>query len=181
MPAPRRKTTTKRTSRKAAIDAAKAQTLLDGVAVGMSLDDSCQLAGVPRSTFFDWIRKGRQPGARKEYRDLVAKVDLALAQFKQRQLAGIDAAGGEEWQARAWLLERKFPSEFGRRTRLDSNVTVQAQPFIDASKLTLAEQEQLLRLLRKASPAQEELAEHQRPALELVAGGAIDGEVTEQS
>lgn len=148
--------------------------IVTAIRAGASLEAAAGYAGVGRQTFFDWLRKGRQTDPAPVYADLVAAVDEALAQFEVHAVGRIAKAGETEWQADAWRLERRFPDRYGRRTRVDGNVTVQAAPFIDTSKLTLDEQRTLLELLEKASPAQEQLAEGQKPALELLPGGIVE-------
>ena len=98
----------------------------------------------------------------------VEGVEEALGVFEVTANALIAKAGEEQWQAKAWQLERKFPDRYGRRTRVDGNVTVQAVPFIDTSRLSVDEGEQLLALLRKAQPQQDQLPVDGRPALELL-------------
>ncbi len=144
--------------------------IVQAVRTGSSLQGSAAYAGVPAQTFFDWLKRGRQPRAYKPYRDLVAALDEALGTFEVTANAQIAKAGDTEWQAKAWQLERKFPDRYGRRTRIDGQVSVSAVPFIDLAKLTSDEAATLLGLLRKAAPAQEELPAEGRPALELVAG-----------
>jgi hypothetical protein len=144
--------------------------IVQAVRTGSSIEGAAAYAGVPRQTFFDWLKKGRQPRARNPYRALALALDEALGTFEVTANAQIAKAGDDEWQAKAWQLERKFPDRYGRRTRIDGNVSVSAVPFVDLSKLTADEAATLLGLLRKAAPAQEELPAAGRPALELVAG-----------
>lgn len=148
--------------------------ICQAIRTGATLEGAAAYAGVPRPTFFDWLRRGRRAGARAPYSTFVANVEEALAAFEVGAMAQIAKAGSEEWQANAWRLERRFPDKYGRRTRVDGNVQVSAVPFIDLDKLTADEAATLLTLLRKAAPAQEELPATGRPALELVAGEGRD-------
>lgn len=59
-----------------------------------------------------------------------------------------------------------------QRHRFDARVEVAAVPMIDPSRGTTEELQELRRLLEKFSPARETLTEEQRPALELLPGGA---------
>lgn len=140
------------------------------VSIGVPLEDAAEYAGIPRSTFFDWLAKGRSDKSHSLYRQLADAVDQGRAQFKVNALERIQKAGETEWTADAWLLERTDPANFGRRTRVDGNVTVQAVPFVDMSKLTIEQQHQFVYLLELAQPNREELTEGQRPALELLPG-----------
>ena len=68
---------------------------------GSTNEDACALAGISEQTFYRWINE------KSDFSELVKK---ALLAFKQTHVAAI--AGSKHWQARAWLLERKFPNEF---------------------------------------------------------------------
>jgi transposase len=100
--------------------------IVQAVRTGTSLEGAASYAGVPRQTFFDWLRRGRQPRAYKPYRDLALAIDEALGVFEANANALIAKAAHEQWPAAAWQLERKFPDKYGRRTRIDGSVQVQA-------------------------------------------------------
>lgn len=101
--------------------------ILQAVRTGSSVEAAALYAGVPRQTFFDWLKKGRSgPHAYKPYRDLALSLDEALGVFEANANALIAKAAHEQWQAAAWQLERKFPDRYGRRTRIDGQVQVQA-------------------------------------------------------
>lgn len=153
-----------------AITAEKVDKILQAVRIGVSLEAAAAHAGVPKRTLFNWLAAGRKEGAKKIYRDLADQVEAANATFEVTALARITKAGEDSWQADAWRLERKFPDKYARRTKVESNVTVSAVPFIDMGRLSVEQAEQLLELLRLASPAQDQLPDNGRPVLELVAG-----------
>lgn len=155
--------------------------MLEAIRLGLPKDRAARLVGIPRRTFFDWIQKGSAPDAPAGYRKFVDEVDLALIQFEHRQLVYIDKASADYWQAAMTNLERKFPDRYGKRTRIDSNVTVTATPMWDTGKLTLEEKQELARLIRKCSPEPEQLEQGQAPVLELLRGGEfIEGEIVEE-
>lgn len=91
-------------------------------------------AGVVRSTFNDWLSKGRAAItsangnlptvlAKNEYAQFAVEVEEALARFVVGNMATITDAGTRrhegEWQALGWQLERRFPQWFGRKTRTE--------------------------------------------------------------
>lgn len=87
-----------------------------------------------------------------------------------------------EWRRRAFecesdrLLELavKTRLEEGallRQSRIDGQLDVRGVPFVDYSKLTREELDDLQRLLEKGSPNTAELPREGRPALELLEGG----------
>ena len=78
--------------------------------VGMSLRTACAYAGISEDTL------GRR---RKTDVEFAARVEHAREMFKAKMLALISVAAPKNWNAAAWLLERKHPEEFGRQ-RLDT-------------------------------------------------------------
>lgn len=96
------------------------------IVVGASLDGAAAACGVPPSTFWDWLKRGRAEDAIPVYRDFVDQVEQALGRFELEKSSVIDKASRKEWTAAAWQLERRFPDRYGRRTRVDGQVQVQA-------------------------------------------------------
>ena len=68
--------------------------------------------GVAASTLSRWKRENEW---------FATDLEAARAEYKERILAEIRNAkkrdGSPDWRAYAWILERTFPDEFGRRTR----------------------------------------------------------------
>ena len=88
---------------------------------GMSLQTACAWAGISDDTL------ARQ---RKKDPELAARVERAREMFKAKMVTLISAAAPKNWNAAAWLLERRWPEEFGRQ-RLDTehsgaiNITIE--------------------------------------------------------
>jgi transposase len=75
---------------------------------------AAQAAGVGESTLLRWIAENQ------EFRE---RVEIAEAQAVTTRLRRIDKAGrAGVWQADMTVLERRYPSDFGRQVRLDVNV-----------------------------------------------------------
>lgn len=135
-----------------------AEKIIDAVKRGNRLDTAALYAGVSRESFFAWCRWGRAADARQPYRGFVLALDEALASWEAGKVEAISDAGDEAWQANAWLLERRLPDAYGRRTRVDVGnadgrpFQLQATPTIDPSRLSDDELEQLETLLLKARP-----------------------------
>jgi hypothetical protein len=73
---------------------------------GMSFRTACAYAGISEDTL------GRR---RKADAEFAARVDHAREMFKAKMVTLISAAAPKNWNAAAWLLERKHPEEFGRQ------------------------------------------------------------------
>lgn len=142
--------------------------ICQAIRAGNYMETAAAYAGVPRSTLYDWLKRGRdRPDS--VYGALVEQVELAVAEAEVRDVALIaKAADDGVWQASAWRLERRYPDRYGRRTRHDvsGRVDVRPTPYLDVSKLTGDELAMLTGLLRKAQP--DELPKDGKPALELL-------------
>jgi hypothetical protein len=100
---------------------------------GNYIEVACRAAGVAPRTFRDWMVRGRSERPGDElYRELVGRIEQALAEGEVRNVAQIASAARENWQAAAWLLERGYPERWGRvSTRLRAPASV--PPEEDAS------------------------------------------------
>jgi hypothetical protein len=89
------------------------QALFRAIEAGHYPSDAAHQAGIDRGTLTLW-------------RDLVPEIAAAVKDAevvaKRRLLATVSAAGPVSWQASAWLLERRWPGEFGRRDRTTHHV-----------------------------------------------------------
>jgi hypothetical protein len=86
--------------------------LLQALAFGATQRLAAEYAGVGESTFRAWMASKR--GA--EFLALQAAVKEATAKGSVGALAKIQKAATDgQWQAAAWLLERRHPEEYGRR------------------------------------------------------------------
>lgn len=107
---------------------------IDGLAKlirnGHPLRFACGSVGIAIGTYYVWIKQARalaekprtEPpltAAEKTLIELLRAVEKAQADFVKRAVAGIKRHAIKEWTAAAWLLERMYPQEFGRKARID--------------------------------------------------------------
>ncbi|MDX8151102.1 hypothetical protein SK069_05820 [Patulibacter brassicae] len=80
-------------------------------------DVACELAGVARSTFYDWLKRGREAKSGK-YRQFALDVEQAKASAESRLVASIAAAATNrekpDVKAAMFLLERMHPARWAR-------------------------------------------------------------------
>lgn len=82
------------------------------ISSGLSNVDACKISNINETTFYDWLSRGDT--GEKPYAKFVEAVEIALLKFKRFHIGQIVIAGKSKWQANAWILERKYPKEFGR-------------------------------------------------------------------
>lgn len=126
------------------------------VKAGNYMEVAAAAAGVPRSTFYDWLRLGAKDMADGNVDTPLAELSDALqraeAEAEARDVARIAQAGGKNWQALAWRLERKNPKRWGRKDHLTLGGDDEAGPIKVTTQVALGEDTQALaeELLRKA-------------------------------
>lgn len=84
---------------------------------GLSNEDIICALGVYQSTFYRWIGDPKN----RLQRALSEGLKKEESEFKHTLLTTIRAAAlarNQYWTAAAWLLERKYPDEFGRCERV---------------------------------------------------------------
>ena len=91
--------------------------IVDGINAGLTFRLTCARAGVNPGTFYRWLEKGEaaQTGVYREFCDAVerAKADSAL-----RLVSQITLQAPTDWRAAAFMLERRFPEDYGKRTEI---------------------------------------------------------------
>ena len=88
------------------------------IAKGIPLEYACALGGVTYRTVRRWIVDEERLGAESKFAGVVAKVEAAKARAIQANMANITRAGGDDWRASAWILERRHPHLYARTTRV---------------------------------------------------------------
>jgi len=118
--------------------------LLGVIASGLSERDACNVVEIHRSSLYN---------RKKEDLDFVDRVKKSESAFKMKHVRNIADASTKTWQASAWLLERKFPEEYGDRGRLD--ITSGGKPIAPPSwfgKTLVIEAEDVDDLTKKLPP-----------------------------
>ena len=83
---------------------------------GNYIKTACHAVGIREATYLNWLSWGEQQGKGLYFEFFVA-VKRAEAQAITRNVAIIQKASHDTWQAAAWWLERKFPQEWGKKER----------------------------------------------------------------
>jgi len=90
----------------------------DAIRGGNYANVAAQYAGIGESTYYEWLQRGRE--GESPFAEFAEAIKEAEAQAEVRNMALIQqAAQAGTWQASAWYLERRYPSRYGRRERLE--------------------------------------------------------------
>lgn len=109
---------------------------------GLSNGDIICALGIHESTFYRWIGDPKN----KLQRELSEGLKKEEAAFKQTLLTTIRSAAlarNQYWTAAAWLLERKYPDEYGKADRRRDEEGGEAAPKIVLGVTVQPVQEQL--------------------------------------
>jgi len=84
------------------------------------IEDACAYAGITSATFRDWRNKAE--AGERAFENIFKRIRDAEAICKVEMLRTIKVAG-EEGNIRAlqWIMERKYPSQFGETSKLQIN------------------------------------------------------------
>lgn len=120
------------------------QAICANITAGLNQQDAAELAGVPLTTFYNWLRRGeleqnrlaQSPRTKPRPRETVflefwKSVKKAQIAFKQTHVKNIEQAAPQHWQCSAWLLERRFPKEFGQRVLVRQQVERELEEVLD--------------------------------------------------
>lgn len=109
---------------------------------GLSNGDIICALGIHESTFYRWIGDPKN----KLQRELSEGLKKEEAAFKQTLLTTIRSAAlarNQYWTAAAWLLERKYPDEYGKADRRRDEEGAESAPKIVLGVTVQPVQEQL--------------------------------------
>ena len=101
----------------------------------MTKDIACTQAGIVRSTLHRWC---------EDDAELAAEVEAAIDVSKAVLINEVKALGEarQDWRAAAWMLERRWPQQFGARRDVD--VTINKSDGSDVVVSMVAQAQQLI-------------------------------------
>ncbi len=91
--------------------------IAEAVELGATWERAADAAGVGASTLREWRQRGEAGEA--PFAAFLATLKKAEGAGIERALRTIrEAAEGGAWQASAWILERRYPAAYGRRSEV---------------------------------------------------------------
>jgi hypothetical protein len=82
------------------------QKLVHAIKTGCTYDLACQYAGIERTTFYNWMKAGRE-GKTQKHIDFFNTIEEANASGAMTNLQLMQEAAKEDWRSAAWILERR--------------------------------------------------------------------------
>lgn len=112
-----------RTGRPTTLTPEVQELIIEALRKGNYRDTAAALAGVTRQTLWNWEQWGKE--GRAPYKDFFDALEMAEAQAEATLLEEIRTAapaqtgltGPDLWQAKAWLMERRWPKRWAQRVR----------------------------------------------------------------
>lgn len=144
------------------------RTICDAIRMGLPRERAAALAGVSRQVIGRWLDEGEK--GKEPYRSFAAALYLAEAEMIRWCLNEIRKAGTKvekrdakgvvtetvtvspQWQAKAWMLERRFRGDFGLKSRGEEPAPDEKDGVADPA-LTRTQQFQTTRRLRRKAEA----------------------------
>jgi hypothetical protein len=111
-----------------------ADKIITAVQAGNYMETAAAFAGVPKQTFYEWLKRGGKacqvrakgkevPEKELQFMEFSDAIEKAIAEAEVLDLSLIkQAARDGNWQAAAWRLERHYPDRWGRKDRHDVNL-----------------------------------------------------------
>jgi hypothetical protein len=99
--------------------------IVSALSAGNYKEHAARYAGISERTLYGWLKRGEQfeekgePASDEKYFLFMQAVENAIASSIVEDVAIIRKAGNKHWQARAWMLERRAPKEWGRQERVE--------------------------------------------------------------
>lgn len=90
------------------------QTIVTFMGAGAYIETAAAAARISKVTLYEWLRRGADD--EEPFAEFLNAVEKAASEADLRDLKTIrQAAVAGVWQAAAWRLERRHPSQWGRR------------------------------------------------------------------
>jgi hypothetical protein len=115
------------TGRPIKLTRARMEMIVTAVRLGCPAGLAAALGGICRRSFYNWRGRGARaleaesrgesiPPRERLFADFAFAVQRAEAEWEHQLLQEI--AASDDWKAHAWLLERRFPDDYGRPGRV---------------------------------------------------------------
>lgn len=120
----------------------------DNITLGMPLKFAAEATGITEVTFYNWLKRGENESKGKFF-EFAEHIKACKAKAVQLHLKLITKAATDgNWQASAWILERRHPEEFGRKDRLKLDANMKHSGEVNLHTLS---DEELMEIIQNES------------------------------
>lgn len=100
-------------------------TLQESITRGLTYDLAARRVGVSYEALRQWMRQGEADLEAGDTGTVHAQLVACLTEAESESAASLleSLTESDDWRAKAWLLERRFPAQYGRKTELTHTVT----------------------------------------------------------
>lgn len=129
--------------------------LLNHIRMGMPIVQSCSLAGIAEKTYYNWIDYSKDDSRKDQelFVQFLQKLKKAEAEAQANLVKHIKE--DTTWQSKAWILERRWASTWGRQERVtlagDANNPIEYKQKLSDDAIKSIEQT-ILDEVRKNEP-----------------------------
>ena len=107
--------------------------IYQAIRAGNYKEVACQFAGISGTTLRNWVNKGKEAYAKGDdncvYYHFLKGLEEAEAEAEVRNVAIVQRAAEKQWQASAWMLERRHPDRWSRNDK--QRIEVKAEVEVD--------------------------------------------------
>ena len=99
--------------------------IVNYIKMGNFIETTCVTAGINKSTFYDWMKRGNESKRHTIYKKFYEAVRQAQAWSEARDVAIISNHAETNWRAAAWKLESRFSERWGKtKTKKDEKCSM---------------------------------------------------------
>jgi transposase len=107
--------------------------------LGYTIKLACEACGIVTSTFADWMNKGE--AGEEPFTEFSSAVRAAQKKAADYHLRSVQKHANVDWRAAAWMLERRFPDDYGKKDSVKLSGEIKTETVF--SKMTDEELERL--------------------------------------
>lgn len=88
--------------------------IINLIKAGYFIETVCSIVGINKTTYYAWMKRGKESNRRSQYKTFYDEVTRAHAICEVRMVSIISKAAETDWRASAWYLEHRFPQRWGK-------------------------------------------------------------------
>jgi len=116
---------------------AKTGKICECLRLGMSKSASAKAAGISNQLLSFWMKRGEETTEEDGtgFHTFFQRISQSITGCEEEHLKVVAKAGMEDgdWKASAWLLERRFREQWGKKTEIDVNNTLTLDSLLSHS------------------------------------------------